>query len=817
MERLLRSLARNPVRIVALILTLQLTCILSQAGQDVTIRGTVTSWQTGEAIRFVTVTELTSRRRVMTNRSGAFVMSIRPVDEDSSSKSPLILVLSCIGFERDTIELRRADTTISVTLRDRPVSGREVVVTAEDPAITIMRRVLERRRYQRDALRTYSYTLYTKFIAMTDTTTALRSSGRGDTTVNSILESFSRGYVQQPDQFHNEIFQKRQTANVPAEANFVSFGTNLNIFDDVVTILGEEITSPLATNGIDVYDYVLMSSLDDDTVKLSVKTKSTLRRGFEGIMYVDQRRNVPIEVQFTPNTAVNLLFDARLSYRQNLMTVDSMVVPEALSISSSLEASILYVVSPRLDVDIETFCYDYAINPELPEGIFDRRRVETTNQADVFDSSYWQQNLRLPLRPEEQRAYDEIQMILENPDSLQNSMFEQILGPVSRFLQRLGRRPFTGFDDIFRYNLIHGPYLGIGVRDRPDTSMLLASQAGYGLADHRLYASASATWFPDLDQRWSLELSLGRTLQRRDNPNIVRTSFITLTSLISGSDYGDYYLSNGGQLSVGYSWGQLQFVRNDLWTRPNTIRLSWRNSIDESVQQQTQWSLFRSGMMPRSNPQIADGHMNTLGLDVFLSYSPLRRVSRTGMALSLEAARPDILGSNFEFVLATWNASARMHTLPLWTLDLSAMVRWGWGSTPPQRFVSSESGFGGLVVGTAFRGMRIKEFYGDRMASLQFSHNFGEVIPGVLRIPNIASFGIEFLLFGGVQWTSFSTETLRQFPTQLPTTDATVDRTYYELGLGINRILLFFRLDVNARLSQRDTPELRITLTNASF
>jgi len=103
------------------------------------------------------------------------------------------------------------------------------------------------------------------------------------------------------------------------------------------------------------------------------------------------------------------------------------------------------------------------------------------------------------------------------------------------------------------------------------------------------------------------------------------------------------------------------------------------------------------------------------------------------------------------------------------------------------------------------------------MASLQFSHNFGEVIPGVLRIPNIASFGIEFLLFGGVQWTSFSPATLRQFPTQLPTTDATADRTYVELGLGINRILLFFRLDVNARLSQRDTPELRITLTNATF
>jgi len=179
------------MRIAALILTLQLTCLPAVAGQDVSIRGTVTSSQTGEAIRFVTVTELTSSRRVMTDKSGSFVMSIKSASEDSAGTSRLVLVFSCMGFERDTIVLRRADTTISVTLNERPVSGREVVVTAEDPAVAIMRRVLERRRIQRETLRTYAYTLYTKFIAMTDTATALRSSGRGDTTVNSILESFS--------------------------------------------------------------------------------------------------------------------------------------------------------------------------------------------------------------------------------------------------------------------------------------------------------------------------------------------------------------------------------------------------------------------------------------------------------------------------------------------------------------------------------------------------------------------------------------------------------------------------------------------------
>ncbi|MEY3386856.1 MAG: hypothetical protein RIR53_1667 [Bacteroidota bacterium] len=805
------------MRLLLLVLTAAVCVPHAMAQQDVKISGTVLGGEPAEPLRFVTVTDLTTRQRVMTDRRGSFSLRLRRSRLDSLGVTQVSLTFSCIGFKPDTLRVPIADTSVYLKLSERPISGREIVVTAEDPAVAIMRRVISRKQRQLGKLRSYTYTLYTKFIAMTDTTTALRSSGRGDTTVNSILESFSRGYVELPDRYHNEIFQKRQTANVPPEANFVSFGTNLNIYDDVVTILGQEIASPLSIDAIDIYDYVLLNSLDEDTVMLNVKTNSSLRRGFEGTLFIDQRRNVPIEVQFVPNSAVNLPFDARLTYRQNLMIVDSIVVPEALSISSSLQASILYVVAPRLDIDIETFCYDYNINPELPDGIFDRRRVETTPSASVFDTLYWNTNLKLPLQPEEQRAYRDIEMILENPDSLQNSMFEQILGPVSRFLQRLARRPFTGFEDIFRYNLVHGPYLGLGLRDRPDTSLLLTSQIGYGFADKRLYGAASATWFPDADQRWSLELGLGRTLQRRDNPNVVRTSFITVTSLVSGVDYGDYYLSTGGQLSLGYSWGQLQFVRNDFWTRPNSLRLTWRGSEDASVAQSTRWSLFPTSLPERANPMISDGRISSLTLDAFLSYSPLRRVSRTGMALSIEAAKSDLLGGDADFAWASWMGTTRLRTLPLWTLDLTASIRWSWGSTPAQRFISTESGLGGLVVGSAFRGMRIKEFYGDRSAAFQFSHNFGEVIPGVLRIPNIASFGIEFLLFGGVQWTSFSPQTLQSFPTLLPTTDSTPDRTYYELGLGINRILLFFRLDLNARLSQRDTPEFRLSLTNATF
>ena len=79
-----------------------------------------------------------------------------------------------------------------------------------------------------DSLKNYTYMLYTKFVVSADTVPAGRNSGRNDTSIFSILESYSKGFFEKPDKYFNEIIQKRQTANIPAQANFVAFGTNLN-------------------------------------------------------------------------------------------------------------------------------------------------------------------------------------------------------------------------------------------------------------------------------------------------------------------------------------------------------------------------------------------------------------------------------------------------------------------------------------------------------------------------------------------------------------------------------------------------------------
>lgn len=797
------------------LIVLCLAFVHGYAQRTPSLHGTVVNAQTGEPIPYATVRLLAARRAAISDRSGVFTLRLSTTERTSIVGTQL--VVSCVGYSVDTLVIVTIDSAITVRLQARDITGSEIIVRAEDPAVRIMRSVIARRQRQQLALQSYSYRLYSKIVVNTDTLTATRSSNRGDTTVFSILESISDGYFKKPDLFTNKILQRRQTANIPPQANLVALGTNLSSYAPTVTLLGEEIESPFADNALDHSEFTLRNDVDDSIAIIDLRSPSLVRKAFNGVLYIDTRTFAPLNVELEPNRAVNLPFDASLSYSQSFIVVDSMVMPDELRIASSLTADILFIVQPRLDVEVETKCSRYVINEAINDDLFDQWRVELTESALTYDSVFWKQNTYGALSPDEERAYDDIQRLIDNPDSLQSTVINRIFGPIARGIARLARRPFSGFEDVLRYNRVHGLYIGIGTRFRPDTVIEIESGIGYGTADRRFYGWLRPSLFIDPKQRWSIDASIYNLLERRDNPNVVRGNLITATSLLFGNDYGDYYYRQGGEIGINYSWGQFVFIRADVWQRPSMMRLFVRSEDHASAESHRVWSLFKPQQSERLNPAVMRGTLRSIGGMMRLNYSPTRMISRTGLSMMIEHSNPDIIPSAFSYTILQAEGMLRCKPLSVWTTDVVATFGWSDGAVPPQRFGSLESSVSGLAVSGAFRGMRVKEFYGDRYATLSLTQNFGEVIPGVLRIPGIASFGIEFIAFGGVGWTSFSEQTKAMTATVLPTTAQTREGVYYEVGLGINRLLLFFRIDVNARISQRDRPEFRLTLSGATF
>jgi hypothetical protein len=341
--------------------------------------------------------------------------------------------------------------------------------------------------------------------------------------------------------------------------------------------------------------------------------------------------------------------------------------------------------------------------------------------------------------------------------------------------------------------------------------------ASYGFADSHVYGDLNLEYFFDKTQNYSASLNLFRRLERRDNPDIVRLATVTTLALFSRNDYGDYFYSDGVSASFSAGFGQLKYIRGQRFERPNQISLTFHNEFHRSASKHTEFAFpgFYADTF-RTNPNIFKGTMRSMELEMNFGFNRLRRISDFGVLLRGEFSHPDI-GSDFDFRQAEASIFLRTQTLPLWTLEVRAEAGISDGNVPPQRFFSLESVATAIASSSVFRGMKVKEFYGDKYFSLFVQHNFGEVIPGILRIPNLASFGVEFVGFANIGWSDFSLQTLQYSNTQLPFTARTNDKWYYETGLGFNKLLLFFRIDIATRLSQRAKPSFILTFSRATF
>lgn len=782
--------------------------------------GVVIDGEDKQPLRAVKVKVVGKKVGTLTSIDGRFQLTLLP--------GKYTLAFSMVGYETEKVEvdLTESDQTLVVTLRSPTYDVEEVAVFAEDPGVALIKEALKRKKRQNDSLQSYRYMLYTKFVASTDSNTANRAMGKVDTTIVSIFESYSKGYYKKPDKYYNVIVQRRQSANVPQSANFVVFGTNLNAYDDYVEILGQEIATPFHPDALDFYDFTLGKRVGSDSSRLIrrlfFKPKTNQRKLFEGFVDMDMDKSIPLQLEMKPNRAVRLPFDATLVYRQQFDEFENFyVMPVGMQIQSSAEAAVLFVVSPRIDVDIETVAYDYRFNERFPDEMFSRRRVDISKDADKLDSSYWGANAVLPLRAEELYAYRAIEIAQDNPDSAIGIVFfNRLIAPVARVIRFLNTRPFTGIDDLFHYNRVQGAYLGLGLEEKFWERLQTSAAFGYGFSDKRGNYDIRFRYVAREQEDLFLNLKLYRLLLRRDNPYVVGVPLITTLSLLNKNDYGDYYYGDGFELSGELGFGQLIYIQRDDFTHPTIFKLFFRNELQTSAQTNATFALFGGNRTFRDNPPIFNGVMRSFGFDAQLNYSPIRRIANFGFQIKGEFSKPTLVPSDFDF--AQYYAALLWRTrtlLPLWRMDLRLSGGYSTGDVPPQRFFSLESAVGGTASASAgvFRGMRVKEFYGDKFFSLSIEHNFGEIIPGVFRIPNIASFGIEFIFLGGFGWSEFSKRTLDYTRTTLPTTTLTSEKWYYELGFGLNQILIILRTDFTFRISQTRAPTLFFTISTATL
>ena len=375
------------------LLLLGLNVLVSVAlAQTFVVSGTVRDKSSGESLVAANIRIDGTARGTISNAEGAYRLSLPP--------GSYSLIVSFIGYKSDTVRVAlMRDTMHDVALVPIAVQLAEIVVTDEDPAVRIMRNVIENKGQWKERLKSYQFDAFTRQIL------------RRDTAIASITESYTTGYWQQGDTLREVVKQKRQTENVPLGQNFASVGGIVNFYDDEIRFSGFTFVGPTSPEAFEYYRFTLEGTRMQDSVELySIRMTplTKLTPLFSGTINIigDSYSVVGIEVK--PNEAYRIPFvtELNITYAQQFARYEEFFwMPVDIRLNGNAEIGIAGFSFPVIGFDQVSTIYEYRINAEVPDTLRQKPRRMNAPGAEKFDSTFWAEREVLPLTTEEQTAY----------------------------------------------------------------------------------------------------------------------------------------------------------------------------------------------------------------------------------------------------------------------------------------------------------------------------------------------------------------------------------------------------------------------------
>lgn len=779
------------------------------ASAQTLVRGTVTDAATGEPLAAANLQIDGTYRGTITNAEGAYALRLETL--------PATLVVRYIGYETARIAVTAA-TTMPLDIRVQPVTYQldEVVVSGEDPAIRIMREVIERKKRWRTALETYRADAYNRFTIS------------NDTGIVSIIETFTDTFWDRERGMKETLKARRETANLelPDALPAALFVTNL--YDDDVEVGGYELIGVAHPDALRHYDFRLEGTrrLDDQTVyDISVRPKNKLQSAFVGQVAVLDSAFALLEVALRPGAA--FIFPPPIerydvTYRQQFsnfggdfwLPVDFRA---DLAIRFKLGALLAF---PTFQIDQVSRFTDYAVNTPLPDSLYAQDDYLTVDSVAVASGSRLAQpGSAVPLSAPEQGAYAEIDstMTLEKAFAPSGLLARFVRTETSRNDDgaRVGTSADVGslafdLDPALWYNRVDAVHAGL--------------EATVGLAD-LVSVRGGAGFSSGLDgsDRWSyqgaLRVETGDDLEvfaeggyragtALRNPSALYGRLLNGAAvLLGGDDYFDYYRREGFFGEVGAR----------LWSLPLALELTahYQREDHSPLRRTTSYDLLGTARL-RPNPPVFDGEFDALGAAITLGddFSPLGLFGRNQLTVRVESGtyRPGSL--EFNYTRYDITADVRLPTffrrrlLPN-VLDVRLVAGTSTGDLPPQRLGLLDGGLGRYTPFGALKTRGGLPYEGDEYAGLLWEHNFRTVPFELLGLGGFVQRGYSLLLFGGHGRTWLADDNVATLPGFAP---AVPDGFHHELGLSLSGLFGFLRADLAFRL---DAPGVTVGVAAA--
>lgn len=799
-----------------------------------TIRGTITDAQTGETIPSATLQVEGTYRGTITNRNGRYAIRCDSL--------PATLLARYIGYETATVTVTTTAEPVDIQLQPSVLEMGEVVVTGDDFAENVMRKVIARKQTWWDSLQTYQVEAYNRFTV------------RNDTGIVSIAESQTRAFWDDEKGVREIVRSRRATANLGIVESLPAAVLVTNLYEDEIELAGHRLYGVTHPDALDAYEFALDSVRVRDGQRvydIRVEPASRLRSGFQGRVSVLDSAYAMIEVDLRPGRAFLFpppLRELQIRFRQQFSNYGGafwLPVDQQAEYQIDVRFGALLRL-PNIQIEQVSRLDDYQVNVVLPDSLYasdqvvvDRARAASptdvdgrtdSEPADSVDGRRPQPDaiapdsttfdaIAVPLSEEEKVAYASIDStqtlakafeptgligrfidVAEESDSGGGSVSVSAGSTTERDSARTsGLRVDYVFSPRLWFNRVEG--LHVGGRPRIDIGQ---SVEVYGLGGYSTAASGNDRWTygggarVDLADRWTVaaryRYGIDAFGQSRLYGGRVGPSIYALTGEAS---YLDFAGSEDVRGSVTYRLPDPD-VDLEAFVRETKYR---------PVPRATSFDVFGRRTPARANPPVDRLLARSAGVRLRWEdgFVPLPVIAQRKAELLVEHSNT-AMGSDVTFTRARAELYTRVPTflqrrlLPM-ALDLRIYGQMHAGDLPLARFGVVEAA---LLPYTPFGVLRTRDgrpYLGERSVAMHWEHSFRTVPFELLGLRGIAKRGWNVIVHGGHARTWTSDERTLELIRRGAFLEG-AEAWHHELGVSVSGIGGLIRVDLTTRLDR---------------
>jgi len=822
-----------------------LLSVSTMAQSQTVVKGVITDARTKETMPSVTVVFAGTTTGTSADNQGNYTLR--------GNGNYTQIKISFIGYKAVVRDIKPGEVqTINIALTEDNHQLTEVIVKSGkkvkyrnkgNPAVELIRQVIAHKEQNR--MENYDYAEYKQyermFFSLSNLSDKFRnkkifkkyqflfreqdSTAIGGKTLLPIYmeEKLSDNYFRKAPYSKKQVVEA--TKKVKYDENFVDndglssyfnrMYQDINIYDNNISLLGNQMLSPIADAAPTFYKFFITDTLKDvspQLIELSYTPRNTTDLLFEGRIYITLDGNYAVQnAVLSTNKNINLNFvrqmQATLSFDKNSdgryhLSRSNLKMDFGLNKKKGGGIYGERVVTYN----------DYEINKPRPKQIYDGPEEVIAANADEKGDLFWTQQRPESLQATQANVYKDIDSLQTIP-SFRRTMDLVTLGVA-------GYKNFDWFEvgpvnTFYNFNPVEGFRVRLGGRTTPNLSKryYFETYGAYGTRDQKFKYFLSSTYSINNKSIYSFP------------QNYVRASFQRDTK-IPGQELQFVQEDN---FLLSFKRGE-----NDMWLYNNIFRLDYvkefLNHFSYKVElkkwdQNAAGSLyFQQGFGPRINNA---GTVSTTEIATEFRYAPHEKFYQGKIyripipdkypvyTLRYNQGIKGVLGGDYKYSNLTANISKRFYLSQLGYADVSTEGGYIFGKVPFALMDIHHANQTYALQLQSYNLMNFLEFVSDHYASINVDQNFNgfffNKIPLLrsLKLREIVSFKS---LWGGIRSENnpANDASLFRFPVNssgVATTYALNNGPYMEGSVGVGNIFKILRLDMVKRFSYLDNPD----------